>query len=138
MGKTVLGPRSLVLGKAGFSMVELLITVVLLTLGGQLIQGGFLRAAEMFGRYGHTMRAMTWAAEELSAAREEILLNEWEDREGTLVLGGKELAWTRQVRMLSLPNLFSVRVDLRWTENGRPYTYTTERRLYRRDMVLGE
>ena len=119
-------------------MVELLLTVVFLTLGTQMVQAGFLKAAEVFGRYDHTIRAMNFAQEEEAAAREEILVAQWEDRSGVLPTSGKALSWSRSVSMKPERDLYSVRTRLHWDESGRPYEMIRERFIFHRDMSLGE
>ena len=123
---------------AGYSMVELLLTVVFVTLGTMMIQGGFLKAAEVFGRYGHTLKSMLWTDEGLARIREAVLRDEYENEEsGVLRTQDRDFQWTREVRMLGEPNLFSLRSIVSWTESGKPLTLSKETYVYKKDLLQG-
>jgi hypothetical protein len=123
----------------GFSLVELMLTVVFVTLGSQMIQGGYLRSAEMFGRYIHTIQATVLAEEQIAAARE-ALICEKKDNEsdsGVLARSGREYSWTREVGSADGPNLYSIRFSVSWVEGGKPFKLHREIYVYRPDPLHG-
>ena len=119
----------------GYSMVELLLTVVFVALGTQLIQGSFLRAAEVLGRYSDTLKVMVWADEQTARTREELLDGEPEySQSGTLQYPNKDFAWNQTVQSLSGPNLYGINLSVEWAESGRPQKLLKEIYVYKRDL----
>ena len=122
--------------ESGFSLIELMLTVSFVLLGCVLIQGAFMRAADMFGRYTHTLGIMAWAGQESAKAREMLLFSKdssTSSQSGVVDLDGKSFEWTRDVQSLSGPNLYSVHVSARWTEGGRPFEFHNEIYGYKKD-----
>lgn len=119
--------------QGGFSLIELLLTVVFVTLGSQLIQGGFLRAADLFGRYQSTLRAMVWSLEQEERGREMVLKSEQKGASGSLDTAGKPIQWQSAVQSGEEPNLYSVRLSASWSEGGRPMNFQKELYVYQRD-----
>ena len=124
--------------QAGFSMVELLLTVVFVTLGSLMIQGTFMKAADVFGRYSHTLRAILWAEQCIARSREAVLRDEPAGAEaGVLQASGKDIQWTGETRPVDAgPDLYSILVSMFWTESGRPLNYKKELYVYQRDLSL--
>ena len=131
---------SLVADRSGFSMIELMITVVFVAMGALMIQGSFLRSADMFGRYSNSLKIMDWMNEECSKTKESILFFDGalgDSESGTMILSGKSFSWARQVESLSLPSLSSIRYSVRCTESGKPITLQNELYVYTKDPTLG-
>ena len=119
-------------------MIELLLTVSFVMLGSQMIQGGFLRAADVFGRYSNTLKMILWTEEQSALAREALLRDELESSKGgALVLGGKEFSWQQTSQMLPEPNLYAIKLSASWAESGRPQTLQKEIYAYKRDLSQG-
>ena len=53
--------------------MELLIAVSFVLLGSMIIQGSFLRAADLFGRYVHTLGIQRWMNESTAEAKQRIM-----------------------------------------------------------------
>jgi hypothetical protein len=125
--------------RGGFSMVELLLTVIFVVLGSQMVQGGFLRAADMFGRYTHTLKTMVWANDQIAVSREALIRDEMSagSDKGVLTRSGKEYSWTREVGSIEGPNLYAVHFLASWTEGGRPLSFDREIYVYRPDLSQG-
>ena len=120
----------------GFSLIELMLTVSFVTLGTLLIQGGFLRAADMFGRYSHTMRTMAWMDRQAALTKEKILFSGEEpsgSQSGSVELAGNTYEWDENVAPQEGPNLHALRRSIRWTENGKPFELRSEQYVYKKD-----
>ncbi len=119
-------------------MIELLLTVVFVLMGSQMIQGGFLRAADVFGRYSSTLKMMLWAEEQNARAREALLKDGSEGSTGgTLALDGREYSWEQTAQMLPERNLHAIRLSVAWAESGRPQTLQKEIYVYKKDLSQG-
>ena len=121
-------------------MIELMVTVVFVTLGSFLIQGSFLRSADMFGRYSHTLKLMDWMNAQSSKTKESLLYFDGAPEgagggEGSL--GGKSFSWSSEVQPLGPPDLYSIRYTVRWTESGKPAELKNEQYAYKKDSFLG-
>ena len=121
----------------GFSLIELMLTVSFVLLGTTLIQGSFLRAAEIFGRYTDTMKAMVWMNQECARTKEELLYSEGGEpanEGGTVEISGKSFPWSRDVLPAGGPNLYAIRMSMRWTESGKPVDLKSEWYAYKKDI----
>jgi len=122
----------------GFSFIELMVTLSFVVLGSLLIQGSFMRAADVSGRYSHTLKAMAWADREKAKAQEALLYTRGEesgDGGGTLELGEKSCEWSRKVKTGGGPNLYDILLELHWTESGRPQQYKNETYVYKKETT---
>jgi len=117
-------------------MIELMLTVVFVVLGSQMVQGGFLRAADMFGRYTNTLKTMVWVDGEIAVAREALVRDELDGAGGSGVLtrSGKEVTWKREVSSMDTPGLYSIHFSTAWTEGGRPLSLDKEVYVYHPDL----
>lgn len=118
-------------------MIELMLTVVFVVLGSQMVQGGFLRAADMFGRYTNTLKTMVWADGQIAAAREAMVRDELDGAgdSGVSMRSGKEIAWKRAVGSMDTPNLYSIHFSASWTEGGKPLSLDKEVYAYHPDPL---
>ena len=118
-------------------MVELMITVVFVTLGSMLIQGSFMRSADMFGRYSHTMSLMNWMDQESAKAKETFLNSkesELGNESGVITLEGRPYSWARDVQTIQA-NLSVIRYSSQWTEGGKPMNLKNEIYVYKKDLA---
>ena len=120
-------------------MIELMVTVIFVTLGSFLIQGSFLRSADMFGRYSHSLALMDWMDEQSSKTRENLLYFDGaegsESGEGSL--DGRPFSWTREVQALDPPELNSILYTVRWAESGKPIELKNEQYAYKKSSLPG-
>ena len=118
-----------------------MLTVSFVLMGTLLIQGSFMRAADMFGRYSHTLMAMAWTHREDARVREELLYSDGagaDSQSGTLQLSdGKTCQWSREVQSSSGPGLYSIRTEVHWTESGRPVDLQSEFYVYKKSIPQG-
>ncbi len=115
-------------------MIELMVTVVFVAMGSFLIQGSFLRSADMFGRYSHTLKLIDWTNAESAKVREAIVYGDGVSEgavNGEGSLDGRPFSWKREVSSLDLPGLDSVHYTVRWQESGRPVELQNEQYVYK-------
>ena len=118
---------------AGFSLIELLLTVVFVALGSQMVQGGFLRAADLFGRYSNTLKVIVWSSEQEANAREALLMGETQSSRGLLDTSNKELRYEQSVDMADLIDLYSIKQTVLWSEGARNASFEKEFYVYQTD-----
>ncbi len=120
---------------SGFSLVELLVTLVFVALGSQMIQGGFLRAADMFGRYSNSIGVMVWLHERTAQIHENLYRNEpIAESAPEISTGlGKEFRCSQSADARPEPNLFSIKHSVEWTEGGKPVKIDREAYVYQPD-----
>ncbi|GEM_PF-2289262 len=113
--------------KAGFTLIEVMLAVVFLALGTLMIQEGFLRSANLYGRYVNTMRASVWMNGRLWGAREAVLaLDEAPSSDnGELILDGVPFHWALDVREVD-KDLYALRLAMEWNEGSRPLSVIRE------------
>jgi Tfp pilus assembly protein PilV len=125
--------------QAGFSLIELLLTVVFVMLGTQMIQANFLRASDVYGRYTNTLKALLWSSERTARAREALLMEEESEGSGSGVwqTPNKEFKWQQSTQPLAGRNLHSIQVELAWSESGKPFKFQKEIYVYKKDLSQG-
>ena len=120
--------------KAGFSLIELMLTMVFVALGSMMIQGTMLRAADIYGRYTNTLKVMVWADEQAQLARQSMLMDESESsKNGTLEAPNKQFSWNQRLEGLGSPNLYQLSLNVSWTESGKPFTFERSQYIYHED-----
>ncbi len=119
--------------RKGFSLMEVLVTVIFVTLASQLIQTGFLKAADVYSRYTNTLEAIIWSNAEVGRSQEAIFTDSSTDGGGTLLVSGKEISWRRSIASLGQTDLYGVKVDVSWLVAGKPFQIEKEQYVYRQD-----
>ena len=120
---------------AGFSLIELMLTMVFVMLGAQMIQGTMLRAADVYGRYTNTLKVILWSQEKVERAREALLRDELESKSGILETLNKEFEWRQDVLPMEGPNLYRIDLSLAWKEGGKPLTFQKSVYVYQKDLL---
>ena len=121
---------------SGFSLIELMLTVCFVMLGSLLIQGSFMRAADMFGRYTHTLQALVRMDQAAALAKEQLLYGGDDGavgQNGVWDLEGKSCDWSQDIQTLG-PGLVSIQVKARWTESGKPLELQSELYAYKKNL----
>jgi prepilin-type N-terminal cleavage/methylation domain-containing protein len=107
--------------REGFTLVEVMLAVAILALGTLVIQEGYLRSADLFGRYKNTLRAQIWAGEKMWEALDGAVHADppvTGTSEGEFVSGGKRFRWRLEVEPLGTL-LYALRLRTEWQEGGR-------------------
>lgn len=114
-------------------MIELMLTVSFVMLGALLIQGSYMRSAEIFGRYTHSLQSIVWMEERLAKVKEGFLVsdNAVSSESGVLQDGGKNINWTLDVSPTSGENLYSVGMTLTWKEGPKTVQIEGERYVFK-------
>ncbi len=120
---------------AGFSLIELMLTMVFVMLGAQMIQGTMLRAADVYGRYTNTLKVILWSQEQTERAREALLRDELESKSGTLEAPNKEFEWRQDAVPMEGPNLYRIDLLMSWAEGGKPLTFQKSVYVYQKDLL---
>ena len=122
---------------AGFSLIELMLTVCFVMLGALLIQGSFMRAADMYGRYTHTLQVLMRADQEVASAREQLLYSDGVagGQTGVWDLEGKSCEWAEAIDSAGGPGLYSITLQAHWTEGGKPLDFKSESYAYKKDLL---
>ena len=121
--------------EAGFSLIELMLTMVFVMLGAQMIQGTMLRAADVYGRYTDTLKVSLWSQEQVDRAREALLRDELESKSGTLEAKNKDFQWRQDVVPMDGHNLYKLDLSMSWTESGKPLTFQKSVYIYQKDLL---
>lgn len=115
-------------------MIELLLTVVFVLLGSQLIQGAYLQAANVYGRYNHTISMIEWSRNALASEKIATLDPEWQSGElvGVLNSNSKDIAVSINSSSLTTPRLYSITATAKWNEGNKPTTYQAEEYVFQK------
>ena len=123
---------------AGFSLIELMLTMVFVTLGSMMIQTTMLRAADVHGRYTNTLKTQLWADEQAERARETLMYDELDSfASGVIEAPNKEFSWEQKLEPLATPNLYRLDLNVSWAESGKPFTFQRSQYVYQKDLSQG-
>lgn len=112
----------------GFTLIEVMVTVVILALGTLMIQEGLLRAADLFGRHSNTVKVQRWVDEKIWQVRESFVYSDEviSDDQGQFTQNGKLFTWALVVKSLAGEDLKSLALSVAWKEGNRYVTMTKE------------
>ncbi len=119
-------------------MIEVMITTVVLLLGTVMIHESYLRRADLFGRYTHTLKVRSWMNEQLWAAKESLVYSQTpstDPQSGTFVSSGRSYDWSQDIQSLSGQNLYAIRLSVHWNEGNRPLNLIKETYAFKKDPV---
>ncbi len=122
----------------GFSLIELLIAASVLALSVTMIQGSFLGAARVFGRYQGNFEAEAWMNEKLWDAEEALLFSDPPDtssEDGVFSRSGRQYEWHKQIDPLPQRDLYSVRLTASWSEGQQRVERTREVHVFRKEKT---
>ncbi len=110
-------------GIKGFTLIEVMFAVCILTLSTMVIQEGFLRSATLFGRYANTLIAKAWMEQKLWEIKEGLVYVPVPDlggQSGSFQESKKSFEWSldtgyaRQGR-----DLYTLNFVVSWNEGNR-------------------
>lgn len=110
-----------------------MLTVSFVMLGAILLQGSYMRSAEIFGRYTHSLDAIVWAEEQIARAREDLLMSDEyaPSDSGTIQSGGKSIVWSRETRPAAGTYLHAIDMKLSWKEGSKAVDMEAEQYVYK-------
>ena len=120
------------LRQKGFTFVEIVLTVSILSLGTTLIYQSNLTAVDVYARYIHRLAIQSWADEKIWEAKENALMSESVEAgqsSGEITKNGKDYSWALEIEETEDPDLYLLVLNVLWQE-GR-----TEARLTRAGYV---
>ncbi len=114
--------------KKGFTLVEVMATVVVLSLCTLLVQEGFLQSLGMLTRYSNALKAQLWMDEAIGSAQAELLYSETPslgtDR-GTFLAETRAFQWQVSQNMAMIgKDLFEIEANVSWSEGNQPVRLT--------------
>ena len=124
-------------GKSGFSMIEVMIATAVLLLGTVMIHESYLRAADLFGRYSDTLKVRLWMNGHLWDIKENLIYSPSPSEEsstGSFTDGGKNYNWSQDIRALSNPKFYDIRLSVNWNEGNQPFNLIKETYAFRKEI----
>ena len=118
-------------GYAGFTLIEVMIAVTVLSVTLVVIQGGFLRSAALLSRVSRTLDAQQWIDEKMWDVKEQLFYSDDPspgEGVGVFKVSDREYSWTAEARPLSFSDVYSLSIKVLWLEGGS--TVQTQRELY--------
>jgi prepilin-type N-terminal cleavage/methylation domain-containing protein len=108
--------------KKGFTLVEVLVAVSILSLGAVFIYQGNMMALDVYGRYVRRLSAQNWAEEKIWQAKEEILGKPFApigETSGVFTARGRDYRWQLSVEASELDEFYSIALEISWKEGSR-------------------
>lgn len=116
------------IGNKGLTLIEVMLTVSLLSLGTVMIYQANILSLGVYGRYSHRLGLQTWAEEKIWEAKQSILESEnpeaGESSGNIQHLGGNydwksetELTWESEDKKISF---YAIQLTISWEEEGKP------------------
>ena len=114
--------------RSGFTLVEVMITVAVLSLGTLLIHQGLLRSADALGHYNNLLVAQEWAEAKLWDTRESLLYSSDDDPAvpagSSFTESGKEFECSVTTKsQADANNLYGIQIQVGWQEGHQPVSY---------------
>ena len=112
------------IGIRGFTLIEVMVTTVILCLGTVFVQECLLRSANLLGRYAHTLKAQRWMSEKIWEAKEAVFYSDnpiTGGQGGNFTDEGKEFSWNLKADSQgSGKDLYLIELEVQWEEGHRP------------------
>lgn len=111
--------------RTGFTLIEVLVTVSILSLGMVLIFQSNMMSLHAYSLYSSRLKVQSWAEEKLWEAQESILEGEGSSFPGSTsgeeLIGGKPCRWSLSIVSDSFDKVEFYTVDLKvsWKEGSR-------------------
>ncbi len=119
-------------GNKGFTLIEVMVSVVILSIGTLMIQEGMLRSVDLFNRHSNTLKAELWMDRKISEVEEDLFFAEFPalgNDAGAFTRDGRPFNWsTVSEQSPEGKNLFRVQLTVSWLEAGRPRS--TQKQIY--------
>ncbi len=116
------------IGNKGLTLIEVMLTVSILSLGTVMIYQANLLSLGVYGRYVHRLSLQNWAEEKIWEAKEDIFNSDLPNTgevSGSFNLLGKSYDWKREVSLTweskdSKFSFYKILLTVSWDEEGKP------------------
>ena len=103
----------------GFTLIEIVLTVSILSLGAVMVYQSNLTSLDVFARYLHRLSIQNWADEKIWEAKENMLASE--DAEagstsGAFTKNGKDFSWAMKVKEGEALDFYFIELNVDWKE----------------------
>ena len=108
---------------SGFSLIEVMVTVCVLSIGTVMILQSNIMSLNVFGRYLNRIEILLWADEKMAETKETMVK---EDIPDVGTLGGnfetdrRTYDWTMEVKDANVKDLYTMHLDVSWMEDSQP------------------
>lgn len=112
---------TLKIGTKGFTLMEVMVATVVLSLGTVLIYGSFFSSLDAFSRYVNYLNVIPWADEQLWRAQDELMkLGDQAQVQtaGNFQKTGKDFKWGLNYSRID-EGLYSIDLGLYWQQGQR-------------------
>ena len=108
--------------KAGFTLIEVMVTVAILSLGTVFISQSNLTTMNVYGRYINRIAIQNWAEEKIWETKQMILESdapETGQHSGTIQESGRTYDWQLDVEPNDTNDVYGITLDMSWPESGK-------------------
>jgi len=112
---------TLKIGNKGFSLMEVMVTTVVLSLGTVLIYGAFFTSLDAFSRYTNYIKLIPWMDEQLWRAQDDLSkfgASAQIQTAGEFQKSGKSFNWGLNYSLID-DGLYKIDLDLYWQQGQR-------------------
>lgn len=110
--------------KRGFSLIEVMATVAILSLGTLVIHDGLLRSADVLTHFNSLLAAQEWGEDKIWDLKEALLFSsetEPAENSGNFEVSGRDFQWSAGNQALpGTDGAFIVNLDIAWQEGNKP------------------
>lgn len=110
--------------KYGFTLVEVMVTVAILSLGSLTVHQGLLRSANILIHYNCELAAIEWAEDKLWEAKDALLFSAEKidpDSSGSFERAGRIFDWSLTADPVpGTDKLYLIRLSINWLEGNKP------------------
>lgn len=107
---------------SGFSLIEVLLAVVVLSLAILMIYRSNLSSMNVYSEYKNRLNIQSWAEEKIWEAKEKILQSDVPEEgqsAGEISHRNKTYQWRLEVKRDGSEDTYTIRLDIQWTEGRR-------------------
>ena len=109
--------------KNGFTLIEVMVTVAILSLGTLLIQQGLLRSSDFLNHYNSQLAVEAWADEKIWDIREALLFaaeGSQMETSGSFTESGRNFSWSIEAVLVpGVDQLYFIKMNTTWLEGNR-------------------
>ncbi len=116
------GSDPILKGRGGFTLFEIIVTVVILSVGLVAIYEAFIVSANGFGYYSNTLTVQSWMDKKIWEAQDVLVRGGSEaavSESGTFESGNKDVQFDLKKRAVIDGSLYELRLECLWREGGR-------------------